>query len=131
MSHLTRWFGSVWLSPALVGLGLAGLAAIGPVGDGVGLCPYRNMLGVACPGCGLSRAASSMLNGDMSAAIAYHPLVPLFLAQAVVGSVMWVGHKRGWWTVNRRAVAILGVVNIVLLSAVWLVRAANGSLPPV
>lgn len=128
---VSRWFGNVWLSPALVGLGLASLAAVGPVGDGVGLCPYRNLFGVACPGCGLSRAASSMLNGDVSAAMTYHPLVPLFLAQAVVGSVMWVGHKRGWWTVNRRSVAIVGVVNIILLSAVWLVRAANGTLPPI
>lgn len=131
MSALTRWFGSAWLAPALVGLGLAGLAAAGPVGEEVGLCPYRNLFGVACPGCGMSRATAHLLSGNVEAAFTYHPLVPLFVAQAVVGSVMWFGHKRGWWKVGKSAVAFIGVLNIVLLSGVWVFRAMSGTLPPV
>lgn len=131
MIQVTSLLRSVWLSPALVGLSLAGMAALGPIGEEVGICPYRNLFGVACPGCGMSRATASLLNGEVQAAMTYHPLVPLFLAQAVVGSVLWIGHNRGWWSISRRSVAVIGVANIVLLSAVWVVRAVTGTLPPV
>lgn len=131
MSSLSRWFASVWLSPALVGLSLLTLAVAGPIGDEVGICPYRNLFGVACPGCGMSRATAHLLDGNVQAAMTYHPLVPLFVAQAVVGSVMWIGHRLGWWRVSRRSVVVIGVINIVALSAVWMVRAASGTLPPV
>ena len=104
---------------------------LGPVGEEVGICPYRNLFGVACPGCGMSRATAHLLDGNVGAAMTYHPLVPLFVAQAIVGSAMWIGHKRGWWAVSRRTVVVIGIVNIVLLSGVWVVRAATGTLPPI
>ncbi len=130
MSHARRLWSSPWASPALMGLALAAIAAVGPVGDGVGLCPYRNIFGVACPGCGMSRATAHLLNGDVQAALTYHPLVPLVVAQAVVGAVAWFGHKKGWWRVSQRTVVVLGVVNVVMLVGVWAARAVSGTLPP-
>jgi hypothetical protein len=45
-------------------------------------CPTALLLGVPCPGCGLTRATLALLRGDVQAALAFHPLVfllaPLF-----------------------------------------------------
>lgn len=124
-AHLPTWAGPVLMVLAGVGLALT------PMSDEVGICPVRNLLGTACPGCGMSRATSALLTGDMSAATTLHPLAPLMVAQAVVGTVMWVGHRRGWWTVSPRSVATILGINAVLLVGVWVARAITGTLPPI
>lgn len=47
------------------------------------LCPMAGVLGVPCPGCGLTRATLSLLRGDVIGAYRLHPLVfvlaPLYL----------------------------------------------------
>ncbi|MFC5468978.1 DUF2752 domain-containing protein [Cohnella suwonensis] len=47
-------------------------------------CPFRLVTGLQCPGCGMTRAASSLLSLDAPQAFAYNPLpfvlAPLFLA---------------------------------------------------
>ena len=46
-------------------------------------CIFRFFTGVACPGCGMTRAWLAVLRGDLAAAIAYHPLfwsVPIAFA---------------------------------------------------
>lgn len=40
-------------------------------------CPIKAMTGLSCPGCGMTRAWLSLLQGDLSTALAYHPLFPL------------------------------------------------------
>ena len=57
-------------------------------------CPIRFLTGVACPGCGLTRAWLAALSGDIRAALAYHPLfwcAPLALGLAVLyrGAPRW------------------------------------------
>lgn len=37
-------------------------------------CPFRLILGISCPGCGMTRALHSMLRLDFSGAFHYHPL---------------------------------------------------------
>lgn len=37
-------------------------------------CPIRYLVGISCPGCGMTRACLSALHMDFSAAFAYHPL---------------------------------------------------------
>ena len=37
-------------------------------------CPIRYVTGISCAGCGMTRAWLSLLKGDLSAALAYHPL---------------------------------------------------------
>lgn len=74
--------GKDWAAAALV----AGLyAALYFLGAG---CPIRALTGVSCAGCGMTRAWLAVLQGDLTAAFAYHPLfwlVPvaaaLFLAR--------------------------------------------------
>lgn len=44
-------------------------------------CPVRNLTGIPCPGCGMSRAWWAWLRLDVDAAFAYHPMfwaVPVF-----------------------------------------------------
>ncbi len=36
-------------------------------------CPYLVLTGIACPGCGLTRAAHFLLHGDVAQAFAYNP----------------------------------------------------------
>jgi hypothetical protein len=46
------------------------------------ICVFKNLLGIECPGCGMTRAFSCILHGDLVAAISYNRLVaivfPLF-----------------------------------------------------
>ena len=57
-----------------------------PDGAGVPVCLFRAMSGLPCPGCGLTRALSSLIQGNPAAAFDYHPfafiVLPLFLMLA-------------------------------------------------
>ena len=37
-------------------------------------CPVRSIIGIPCPGCGLTRACLAALHLDFSAAFAWHPM---------------------------------------------------------
>jgi len=110
-----------------------GFLAMGPTtDDGPTVCPFALTTGVACPGCGMTRAAGYLLRGDLSSALRYHPLVILIAVQALAG---W-----GWWMLRRSETvrpmstkvsnAILIGTGVSLL-VVWLLRLWAGSLPPV
>ncbi len=43
-------------------------------------CPFRAVMGLPCPGCGLSRALLRLFNGQWTDALRLHPFAPLFLA---------------------------------------------------
>ncbi|HJL17087.1 MAG TPA: DUF2752 domain-containing protein [Sandaracinaceae bacterium LLY-WYZ-13_1] len=55
----------------------------------VPVCPSKNLLGVPCPGCGLTRATEAMVTGDFVAMLRFHPMAPL-LAPAVLFSLVRV-----------------------------------------
>lgn len=38
-------------------------------------CPFKYLFGIACPGCGMTRAAIALLSFDFQAAVHFHPLV--------------------------------------------------------
>lgn len=54
-------------------------------------CPFRQLTGLPCPGCGLTRATVALLRGDIRAMLFFHPLAPVFLAfwAAVVAGLLW------------------------------------------
>lgn len=58
-----------------------------PEGAGVPVCLFQAMSGLPCPGCGLTRALSCLVQGYPAAAFSYHPfaflVLPLFLMLAV------------------------------------------------
>ncbi len=51
------------------------------------LCLFRNLLGVRCPSCGLTRALSCALHGNFGAAFAYNPLFIVVLPLCVMISL--------------------------------------------
>lgn len=103
-----------------------------PGDDGPTICPFALVTGVACPGCGLTRAAAALVRGDFTTSLAYHPLAivtGLWLAGAWGVSVL----RRRGRTVNLspRFVNGLLIATAALFVLTWVVRYATGSLPPV
>ncbi len=108
--------------------GLAGVAAL-TGDDGPVLCPFRVCTGMACPGCGLTRAVAHAARGDLAGSIRLHPLaLPLvaLLAAAFVLRRSSVHRQRldRWFAPTAIAVGLAMV-------AVWLVRWRLGLLDPV
>lgn len=63
-------------------------------------CPVRNMTGIPCPGCGMSRAWFSLLRLDVAGAFSHHPMfwsVPVFFWAFWKD---WRPFRRSWmnWT---------------------------------
>ncbi len=120
-----------WLVFAPVGA-VALLTMASPSDDGPTLCPVALITGVACPGCGMSRAVGWLLRGDLERSFSYHPLAPLVLIAALVGVVWALGWRfRGWRVPRTTWVSAGSVVFGVLLVAVWVTRLVTGTLPPV
>ncbi len=48
------------------------------LGISLWFCPFRAIAGLPCPGCGLTRAVSSLVAGRWEDALQFHPFVPFF-----------------------------------------------------
>ena len=124
-----RWLR--WGATGAVGLFLAGsFTAWQPVSDPASSwCVFFRLSGIACPGCGLTRAVAALLHGDWSASVGYHPLASLVVLQVAVAwalcGLMLAGRFAAPATLPQRWV----VANLVALVGVWIARAASGTLP--
>lgn len=59
-------------------LALLPIGAIGAlIAYEVPFCPSRGLLGIPCPGCGLTRATEAALVGDLATMLHFHPLAPI------------------------------------------------------
>lgn len=61
---------------------------------GHSLCLFKNLFGAECPGCGMTRALSAMVHGDIPAAFGYNwtvivvfPLLCFILAKNIAGEL--------------------------------------------
>lgn len=101
----------VLLAAVLLAYGTAGLLGFG--------CPVQRLTGIPCPGCGLSRAAASVMRGDLAGALRMHPMIfvlpPVFL-YVLLGKKPLLGSK------TRERALLWGVA--ALWAAVWLIRLA-------
>jgi len=122
----SRWV--FWLGP----LGVAFLFTWTPTDNGPTLCPFALLTGLACPGCGMTRAMAYLVRGDLGQAVIYHPL-SLALALAGAVGVVWLAGQRKWaWPAPSLKMVNLALISAgVLLMGVWLTRMATGTLPPV
>jgi len=68
-----RKLAAVLLGAALLQLGL--FAAKLPGWQ----CPFFHILGIPCPGCGLTRATSLLFHGNLRASVTLHAFAPFFL----------------------------------------------------
>jgi len=120
-----------WL---LVGLaGLAGLAVLHvwvPSGDPASsICLSRRLLHLPCPACGMTRAFAHLAKGEWTAAMALHPLAPIVAVEMILGWAAWGPALAGRsWRPPIRLESVL-VANVAVLVALWLGRAATGTLP--
>ncbi|MGH8926067.1 MAG: DUF2752 domain-containing protein [Acidimicrobiia bacterium] len=96
------------------------------------LCPFALITGMACPGCGMTRAITHLCRAEWSAAWALHPLAP-FLVLAVGGALMWwlAARKLGWRPIGRQLADASLRGTALLFLAVWVIRLSNDSLPTV
>lgn len=82
-------------------------------------CPSRVLFGIACPGCGMTRAVKAALQLDFSLAFESHPLVFLLPVAAVV----YFLRKK----IPKKLLAFFGVSALVLMLAVFIYRLCTGS----
>jgi hypothetical protein len=108
-----------------------GLALFGVPLDGIEVCATRRFTGLACPGCGLTRAFAALARGDWAAAWSFHPFALLLAAQ---GGAAWLAS--GWRLLRGLALEVPSrlltaalVGNGAGMLALWLGRAATGTLP--
>jgi hypothetical protein len=128
---LTRaWRDRLVLAAPLAVIGL--LAAMRPGDDGVTICPFALWTGMACPGCGMTRAASYLIRGDLSTAIGYHPLVPLIAVLSLGGWAWYLLRRSGRVDpLPAKWVNTILIVTGIMLLGVWAARLLSGTLPPV
>jgi hypothetical protein len=108
------------------------LATINPSDSSPTICGFARCTGVACPGCGMTRAAGQLVRGNVVEALRYHPLILLIAAEMLGAWTIWMAHRAGWirWR-HRRWVDVAIGATAALLLVVWIVRLATGSAPPV
>ncbi len=86
-------------------------------------CPVHRFTGLLCPGCGSQRALHRLLNGELSAAFRYNPLLVLSIPYLAAGFLFEIPVLRQRWPVVRRIffgyraawVAFVAVVAFTLL----------------
>jgi hypothetical protein len=108
------------------------LATITPSDASPTICGFANCTGIACPGCGMMRAAGELIRGNLIAALRYHPLVLLVVAELLGAWTIWAAHQAGWirWQ-HRRWVDVVIGGTAVLLVIVWIARLVAGTTPPI
>lgn len=77
-------------------------------------CVVYQLLGIPCPGCGLTRAWLSLLRGDFSGAFRAHPL--FWTLPFLVLLFLFAGRM------SKKAVLILAVLAGVLFGGVYIAR---------
>ena len=113
-----RWW---WVIPPALLAALFWSAETGPT-----LCPFARCTGLACPGCGMTRAVAALLRGDLSRSWDRHPLAGIVALEVMAA---W------WWLRKRQSLPGLVVkagvaLNAAAFLAVWVWRFVNGALPP-
>ena len=75
----------------VAGAAMLGIAAVRPAlpGTDIVLCPLRRATGVPCPFCGMTRAVTSAVHGDIGASLFFNPGGLLVIALAILLLVAW------------------------------------------
>ena len=126
-----RWSWALWATVGAAGLILAGSFAVWhPVDDPASSwCVIFRLTGIACPGCGLTRAVAALFHLDWAASLRYHPLAGLVVLQLVLAWALWGLKLAGRFTAPRTLAERWVMANLAALTCVWFARAATGTLP--
>jgi len=129
------WIGSA-LRPASVLTAMLIGAALLPVSwvtTTPSLCPFKLVTGLPCPGCGMTRSVVTLMHGDLTASLYFHPLgimlVGLCLGLIVLDGWVWLRpaingapSKSASWLPERLMRTPAPWAAIAMLALVWLVR---------
>ena len=90
-------------------------------------CPVLSVLGVPCPGCGLSRAVTACIRGDWQYSLTMHAFAPLFLIAAAIVAAAALLPDRQKRSLIIKVEALerrTGITAILLIAFViyWLIR---------
>lgn len=102
---------------------------------GPDLCLFHRATGVACPACGLTRAAAALAHGELGESLRWHPLFVVLAAEAALFWLAWgvalarPARERRDLGALRRLAPRFAVGTGVLLLLVWIVRLSTGTLP--
>ena len=84
------------------------------------LCVFRAFTGLPCPGCGLSHAALSLLQGEIVESLSYHALLVPYLVTVVANTIRldffvlnWF-RSLGWLWTMLTATVVYYVVRLIL-----------------
>ncbi len=111
---LPTWF---WITVIVV---LVALGMVRRFGFGV-ICLLREITGVPCPACGMSRALLSLTRLDIAAAFRYHPVFWVFPIACLSAVMCAVSEKR------RKAWVICFILCAVIFLLCWVIRLATGT----
>ncbi|HJQ70540.1 MAG TPA: DUF2752 domain-containing protein [Blastocatellia bacterium] len=101
--------------------------ALTAVGSAGWQCPILSVLGVPCPGCGLSRAIIALARGDWQTSFALHAFAPLFaFALALMGAstLLPAGPRRALIMKVESLERRTGLTAVLLIAFMiyWLIR---------
>ena len=116
------------------GVGAAGLVVLAtwtPTDDAsMSICLTRRLLGLPCPGCGVTRGLAHLLQGNLARAMTLHPLAPLVAVDAMVGWGLWGLVVYGLAAAPpARTVRLVLLAQLAVFVALWLGRLATGTAP--
>lgn len=111
-------------------------------GIGIDLCWFKNLTGLPCPGCGLTRSIACLAHLEFAKSLRYHPFGPVFFAGCVFLTLLLVSGAAtreriyGWLVVYDRPARwiYLGIVYSFIafgLARLALVLIGSGTLHPV
>ena len=83
-------------------------------------CPFRQVAGVPCPTCFLTRSLLAAFRGDLAGSLAWHPLgIPLLLGAAAITLALLGGRLTDPRRLGRWAVAVPAALVVVWLIRLW------------
>jgi hypothetical protein len=133
--HLPGWAAPVAAGAA--GLGLcAALLVVDPNRPGAyGVCPFRLVTGLDCPGCGTLRSIHALLGGDLWLALDHNLLTVLLVPVLVAVWLRWLASSRAgraqlpaapaWFGYGVAAAAVVFWIARNLPAFTWLGSAAT------
>ncbi len=121
---MRRYLQQTWLFLVVLALSI-GLPL--PVGGHIlgipSMCPFHNLTGTPCPGCGLTRSFVALGHGRFRDAFFYHPAGPVLFAGMLAYLVLALPNFNLEWL--RPYGKYVGAAGISLLAVVWSVRLAG------
>lgn len=84
----------------------------------ISLCAFRNVTGLPCPGCGITRSYLSMFNGKIKEAFLYHPLFILPFAIAII----WMFKNRILFFKKIYENKYLSIIILTIIVCVYIIR---------